>query len=401
MEPKEAALLSSILHLPAGISVLSAHPSATGLVVRIACQTPSMPCPECQQLSTHLHGMYQRTIADLPCAGRDVLLILRVRKFFCRTPTCSHKIFAERLPGLVESYGRMTTRLIALLQALGLGAGGQMGARQAERSGIATTPSTLLRQVMRLPVPVTRAVRVLGVDDWSWKKRHRYDTLLVDLERHKIIDILADRESATLEWWLSDHPEVEIVSRDRGKDYAKAVTRGAPQARQVVDRFHLVRNLSVVLQRSLAHCRAELRKPDAERLLPAREAEVPDRPLPTPTTWQQRTPPHIEIAHQVRQASREDRFRQMTALRAHGLTQVEIAKRMGMSERAGSSEVLPPPGSAGFVSAAFSTPTRRMCSNGGRREFTKANNFMRKFERKDFLGRFASSSGLCKHWSMS
>jgi transposase len=334
MESKEAALLSSIFHLPAGISVLSVHPSVTELVVRIACQTPSMPCPECHQPSTHLHGMYQRTIADLPCAGRNVLLILRVRKFFCRTPACSHKIFTERLPGLVESYGRMTTRLIVLLQALGLGAGGQLGRRLAERSGIATTPSTLLRQVMRLPAPAIRAVRVLGVDDWSWKKRHRYGTLLVDLERHKIIDILADRERATLERWLRDHPEVEIVSRDRGKDYARAVTRGAPQARQVVDRFHLVRNLSEVLQRVLAHCRAEIRQQDAERLLPARAAEEPGRPLPTPTTWQQRTPPHIESAPQARQASREDRFRQMTALRAHGLTQVEIAKRMGMSERA-------------------------------------------------------------------
>src|SRR5579875_2709158 len=134
MESKEAALLSSIFHLPAGISVLSVHPSVTELVVRIACQTPSMPCPECHQPSTHLHGMYQRTIADLPCAGRNVLLILRLRKFFCRTPACSHKIFTERLPGLVESYGRMTTRLIVLLQALGLGAGGQLGRRLAERS---------------------------------------------------------------------------------------------------------------------------------------------------------------------------------------------------------------------------------------------------------------------------
>ncbi|HEU5383568.1 MAG TPA: ISL3 family transposase, partial [Ktedonobacteraceae bacterium] len=301
MESKEAVFLSSILHLPAGISVISVHPSVTEFVVRIACQAPSMPCPECHQPSTHLHGMYQRTVADLPCAGRNVLLILRVRKFFCRTLTCSHKIFAERLPGLVESYGRMTTRLIALLQALGLGSGGQLGTRQAERSGIATTPSTLLRQGMQLPAPVTRAIRVLGVDDWSWKKHHRYGTLLVDLERHKIIDLLADRESATLERWLRDHPEVEIVSRDRGKDYAKAVTHAAPQAIQVVDRFHLVRNLSEALQKVLAHCRTEIRQQDTEGLLPDREAEEQDRPLPTPATWQQRTPPHIEIAHQARQ----------------------------------------------------------------------------------------------------
>ena len=181
---------------------------------------------------------------------------------------------------------------------------------------------------------MVRAVRVLGVDDWSWKKRHRYGTLLVDLERHKIVEVLADRESATLEQWLRGHPEVEIVSRDRGKDYARAVTRAAPQARQVVDRFHLVRNLTEVLQKLLAHCRAEIRQPEAEHLASAHQATEPVQPLPTPAAWQQRTPAHIEIAHQARQASREDRFRQMSDLRAAGLTQAAIATRMGMSERA-------------------------------------------------------------------
>jgi transposase len=231
MEPRETALLSSILHFPAGLTITSVHPSATELVVCVACHAPSMPCPECHQPSTRIHGNYQRTVADLPCAGRNVLLMLTVRKFVCSTPTCRHKIFTERLPGLVESYGRMTRRLIALLQALGLGAGGQLGTRQADRSGIATTPSTLLRHLMQLPAPLTRAVRVLGVDDFAWKKRFTYGTILVDLERRKIIDVLADRESATVEAWLQEHPEVELVIRDRGKDFTKAATVGAPQAR--------------------------------------------------------------------------------------------------------------------------------------------------------------------------
>jgi transposase len=293
-----------------------------------------MPCPQCHQPSTRIHGRYQRTVADLPCAGRTVILALTLRKFVCTAPDCPRRIFTERLPGLVQSYARMTSKLIALVQAFGLVAGGQMGTRLADRSGIATTPSTLLRHLMQLPPPVTRAVRVLGVDDWSWKKRHRYGTLLVDLERHKIVEVLADRESATLEQWLRGHPEVEIVSHDRGKDYARAVSRAAPQARQVVDRFHLVRNLAEVLQKLLAHCRAEIRQQDADPLPPEQGADQPVRSLPTPAAWQQRTPPHIEIAHQARQASRDDRFRQMTALRAHGLTQAAIAKRMGMSERA-------------------------------------------------------------------
>src|SRR6266566_592263 len=334
MDPREMALLASVFHLPAGITIASVHPSATELVVCVGCQAPSMECPECHQPSARIHGHYQRTVADLPCAGRNVILALTVRKLVCSTPTCPRKIFTERLAGLVQPYARMTSRLIALLQALGLVTGGQMGTRAADRVGIATTPSTLLRHLMQLPAPAARAVRVLGIDDFAWKKRFRYGTLLVDLERRKIIELLADRESATVEKWLREHPNVEVVSRDRGKDYARAVTRAAPQAQQVVDRFHLVRNLAEVLQKVLAHCRAEIRQPEADLLLAEQAREHPVRPLPPPAGWQQRTPPHIEVAHQARQASRDDRFRQMMVLRAHGLTQAAIAKRMGMSEKA-------------------------------------------------------------------
>ncbi len=182
MDPSEIALFSRVFHLPAEITITSVDPSPTELVIGVACQAPRMECPECHQPSARIHGSYQRTVADLPCAGRNVILALSVRKFVCGTPTCPRKIFTERLPGLVQSYARMTSRLIALVQALGLVAGGQMGTRQADRTGIATTPSTLLRHLMQLPPPLAGAVRVLGVDDWSWKKGRRFGNLYLQTE---------------------------------------------------------------------------------------------------------------------------------------------------------------------------------------------------------------------------
>ena len=284
MDPREMALFSSLFHLPAGITIASVHPSATELVIGVTCHTPSMECPECHQPSARIHGNYQRTIADLPCAGRNVILALTVRKFVCSTPSCPRKIFTERLAGLVQPYARMTCRLIVLLQACGVVAGGQMGTRLADRVGIATTSSTLLRHLMQLPAPVARAVRVLGIDDFAWKKRFRYGTLLVDLEHRKIIEILPDRESSTVEKWLREHPNVEVVSRDRGKEFTKAATQALPHAQQVVDRFHLVRNLAEVLQVILGHCRAEIRQAESTSPSPEKTTEKNVRPLPTATS---------------------------------------------------------------------------------------------------------------------
>ena len=220
MDKTVSEMLSSLFHFPAGITVESVHPSANDLVIRISCCNPSMPCPDCQQPSCRIHSHYQRTVADVPCAGRNVILALTVRKFVCHTPSCPHRIFTERLPELVLSYARMTRRLIWLLQITGLATGGELGMRLAERHGIATTPTTLLRHLMKYPSRKAAPVRVLGVDDWSWKKGRRYGTLLVDLERHEIIDVLEDRGSATFAAWLLEHPEVDIISRDRATQYA-------------------------------------------------------------------------------------------------------------------------------------------------------------------------------------
>lgn len=252
-------VLASCLRLPENLYIVQLSPTVRNLEVQMACRDLAAACPLCHQLSERVHSSYGRTVADVPCGGRRVVLSLTVRKFVCGVAACLRKIFTERLPELVQPYARMTNRLQATLQSIGLAAGGETGTRLAAKLGIHTTPPTLLCHLMQLPQPPKPHVRVLGIDDWSWKKRHRYGTLLIDLERRKIIDILPDRKASTVVGWLREHPEIEFLSRDRGTEYAAAAREGAPQAIQIVDRFHLVKNLAEVLQVILARCRKEIR----------------------------------------------------------------------------------------------------------------------------------------------
>jgi transposase len=160
-----------------------------------------------------------------------VTLLLTVRKFFCPNPACSRKIFAEQFPDLVHSYARMTNRLSEALQALGFATCGELGERLAPKLGMQVSAPTLLRRMRTRSYTPPSSVRVLGIDDWSWKKGVTYGTILVDLELRRPIELLPDRSTETVAAWLRTHPEVEIVSRDRGGEYAAAARKGAPQAR--------------------------------------------------------------------------------------------------------------------------------------------------------------------------
>jgi DNA-binding NarL/FixJ family response regulator len=119
---------------------------------------------------------------------------------------------------------------------------------------------TLLRLVRRIEPEEPAVVRAVGLDDWAWRKGHRYGTIVVDLERHKVVDLLPDREADTVAQWLAEHPEIEVVSRDRGAAYADAARRGAPQALQAADRWHLLENLSQAVRAALDRHGSTLRE---------------------------------------------------------------------------------------------------------------------------------------------
>jgi transposase len=182
--------------------------------------------------------------APLPMShleGEALCGSLQVRKWICREASCSQYIFAERFPELVQRYARMTDRLVKVLQALGVTTNGTDAAQIASSLGMPTTAKTIIRRVLQLPLPSEGEVEKVGIDEWAWKKGQRYGTILVDLKKRRIVQLLAERSVETSTAWLRTHLEIDLVSRDRGKIFREAATDGAPQANQVVDRFHATR----------------------------------------------------------------------------------------------------------------------------------------------------------------
>jgi hypothetical protein len=216
--------------------------------------------------------------------GGAIQMQLRTCRAFSTCDRCRRKIFTERLPGTVARYARRSCRSGDALRWLTLALGGRAGARLACRLGLLASRSTLLRELHHQAFAApAEAPRVLGIDDWAWKKGHRYGTILCDLEKRKVVDLLPDRESDTVAAWLRQHPGTEIVSRDRGGIYAEATRKGAPQAVQVADRWHLLRNLSEALRHALApHHRLFSQAARTDRM-----DDAPSIPVPAPP-WSQR-----------------------------------------------------------------------------------------------------------------
>jgi len=263
-------------------------------------------------------------VVDLPSTGFRIQLILHVRRFFCDNTGCIRKIFTERLPAFVLPWARLTVRLCEALQSLGVATCGELGTRLAARLAIQTSPTTLLRRIMALPTGAVEQVLELGIDDFSFRRGRKFGTILVDLQSHKVIDVLPDRKAETSAVWMATHPEIVLVSRDRGGDYASAAATGAPQAIQCADRFHLIKNLGEALEGMLARHLAAHRTHQTEEL----------RATPLEGA-QSKLPPKLSSKEvQVSQAKREERlaqYQQIVAFRKQGLSQAAIAERVGVA----------------------------------------------------------------------
>jgi transposase len=339
------------------------------LTVTVISTRTEAACPGCGCPSEHVHSQYQRTVNDVPCGGRTVVLQLHVRKFFCLQLCCPRKVFAERLAELVQPWARVSHRLLEELKALGLSASAEVNERLAPRLGMKVKPATLLRYLRTIPPPLDTPVHVLGLDDFAMRRGDCYGTILVDLQTHRPIELLPDRTAEAVLPWLSKHPEIDVVSRDRASSYADAVKRARPHAIQVADRYHLVQNLREHLQRLLDRKRTRLPLveetsltalktgttdslgipcdlPPGERLVATpecAEAERPEQPLnpvqpeqPVSLMEQEAALSSLTYAERQKQISRDKRYaryEEVMALHRAGMGLRAIARQLRISRK--------------------------------------------------------------------
>ena len=285
-------------------------------------------CPCCQRATSRIHSRYVRKVADLPWHGVAVRLELQTRRFRCTNSLCQQTIFCERLPQVVARYARKTARLTDALSLIGFAIGGKAGARAAVALGMTVSADTLLRRIRCTALKEQPTPRVLGVDDWAFRRGCRYGTILVDLERRHPVDLLPDRQAETLATWLRAHPGVKVISRDRACAYSDGARMGAPQAVQVADRWHLLKNMGDTVQRVLDRKHAALRQ--AAKLVTAPpSASAKDSTCPTPEPAIRLTLPE-----QAKRHSRERRlvrYNEVIALWKQGVSLRTVARELHLS----------------------------------------------------------------------
>ncbi|RLK09637.1 transposase [Micromonospora sp. M71_S20] len=308
-------IISALLPHLVGLRLDAVVVRGVGVRIDAATRTVRASCGACGTWSTAVHGRYVRRLADVRLGGHEVLVALTVRRFACSNVGCQRRTFVEQVPGLTRRHARHTVLAAGDLEAVAVALGGRSGSRLAQRLAVSVSRMTLIRMIRRMPDSPLVTPTVLGVDDFARRRGHRYATVLLDMHTRRSIDVLPDRTADALAAWLREHPGVQIICRDRGGSYADGARKGAPDAVQVADRWHLLKNLSDAVEKVVRGHRRCLREDTVS--IPA---------LAAPTT-----------AEAVRTGRRAENTRQrhaaVHALRAEGLSISATARRLDMNVR--------------------------------------------------------------------
>lgn len=284
-------------------------------------------CPICGNVSTSGHSTYSRLLQDLPWQGVSVQLWVTAHRYRCRNSGCPRKIFCERLPKVARAHARQTGRTSEIVHLVGYIAGGLPGQRLLARLAIPTSDDTVLRRLKQeADSTVPTEIQHLGVDDWAWRKGQEYGTILVNLDLHRVADLLPDRSTESLSEWLQQRRGIKTIARDRCGLYAEGAALGAPDAQQVADRFHLILNLSTTIERVLEERRRYLTLPPAK---PTPTAQLDN--LTSPKNEQPLSPPLT--LQQQRRERRLQRYQQVIDLYAKGYSKKAISRELGIETK--------------------------------------------------------------------
>ncbi len=315
--------LKTLLQLPCGWRCSRQIISSDGITLHLHGKRKTAQCPECFKRSDSVHSCRRRRIQHLPCSGQTLWLVFSVRHWYCRNPACSRKIFAGSLAPFAGSHQQSSQVLQNLQRQLGLIAGGEAGKRAATAAGLRCSADTLLRRVINTPETKQSGAPHVGIDEWAWHRGHRYGTLIVNLDTHRPLVLLPGRDQRTLATWFRKYPEIQIVSRDRSGVYATAAREGAPQARQVANRWHLLKNIGDVLERMMYRHMPLIRLVASE--LSPKKSPDPEPSVPAASLRR------LERLKQQTRKKRHQRWTEVMALHNKGCSFREISRITGLS----------------------------------------------------------------------
>lgn len=230
---------------PEEIDITEVTQNEKEIYIHVSVQSKNCTCPKCGVLSEHKHGTYKRKLQDLPILGRTTYLIVNAYEYQCDNSSCDVTTFVENVDGFLNYYSRMTERCEDFICTLALETNCEGSARICRFMNLKTSGDSIIRLLTKryAAQPEVPCGSIIGVDDFAYKKRHTYGTIIVDEATHKPVAILDGRDGKALKEWLSKNKHVKAVTRDRASAYSTAIKEILPDAMQIADRFHLHQNL--------------------------------------------------------------------------------------------------------------------------------------------------------------